>query len=340
MKQLLTAFAMGLLLPLYTLAQSYNIGEKTMAFVDSTRNRPISVELWYPTPDTDPKAERKTDLPFRLTPTIRNATFINQKRPLVLLSHGSGGNRFSLAWLAIALANQGYIVAACDHWGGTFGNMIPAYYIRYWERPLDLSFVLTQLLTDAAMTSVIDPGNIGAVGYSFGGYTALALAGVDIDCRVLKRNAATKPGKKEFSIPELGDLTKLMATIPCTAVDTSFKDNRIKSFVALAPGLGLGFESKGQTNHVTDPVLIIAAANDQVAPVATNAAHYHRLIPSAHYVLLPGKPSHYVFLNEGDDALKKEAKQLFTDAKSVDRTTIHRLVEEQVLAFFKQTLTK
>lgn len=340
MKQLLATFAMGLLLPMYTFAQPYHIGQKTIAFVDSSRNRPINVELWYPTYETDPQAERKTDLPFRLPPTIRNAPFIDQKLPLILLSHGSGGNRFSLAWLAIALANQGYIVAAPDHWGGTFGNMIPAYYIRYWERPLDLSFVLTKLLTDDAMTFVIDPEKIGAVGYSFGGYTALALAGADIDCGVLKRNAETKPGKKEFSIPEFGDLTKLIATIPCTDIDTSFKDSRIKSFVALAPGLGLGFERTRQTNQVTDPVLIMAAANDQVAPVPTNAAHYYNLIPSAHYVLLPGKPGHYVFLNEGDDALKKEAKQLFKDDKTVDRTAIHRLVEQHVLAFLKQTLIK
>lgn len=341
MKQIISAFTLlFILFPVYGFSQSYNIGEKTIAYTDSIRNRPVKFELWYPTKETDPTAERKTDLPFILEPTIRNAAFINQKTPLIILSHGSGGNRFSLAWLAISLAKQGYVVAAPDHWGGTFDNMIPGLYISYWERPLDISFLITKILSDTSLTSFIDPEKIGVAGFSFGGYTSLALAGADINCSVLKRNSKTKQGEKEFYIPELGDLRKIIDTIPCNKKETTFKDDRIKVFVAFAPGLGLGFDNMEQTKNVTDPVLIIAAGNDQVAPVNTNAEKYHSFIPSSQYIILDKNTSHYIFLNEGDDQLKKEAKHFFTDNKTINRKEIHRTIALEVADFFGQTLKK
>lgn len=340
MKQLLNIFTIFLLLPINNFAQNYSVGEKTIALTDSVRNRPIKVELWYPTDETDPTGERKTDLPFILPATIRNANFIIQKSPLVILSHGSGGNRFSLAWLAISLSKQGYIVAAPDHWGGTFDNMIPSYYLRYWERPLDISFVITKILTDTSLFNYVDTGKIGVAGYSFGGYTALALAGADIDCSTLKKNAKTPQGKKEFNIPELGDLTKIIDTLTCNKTETTFKDKRIKAVVALAPGLGLGFETMEQAKNVNLPVLIFAAANDKVAPINTNAVMYHKLIPSSKYILLPEKTSHYVFLNEGSETLKKEAKQLFTDDKTISRNEIHHVIELDVINFFEENFKK
>jgi predicted dienelactone hydrolase len=340
MKKLHLWFLVSILVPVYLFGQPHNVGEKSYEFTDISRNRPVKVEMWYPTNETDQTGERKTNLPFILIPTIRDAKFINKKLPLVILSHGSGGNRFSLAWLAIALAKQGYVVAAPDHWGGTFGNMVPAYYIRYWERPLDISFVLTTLLADTSLSSLIDPESIGVAGYSFGGYTSLALAGADIDCSILKKNAKTPQGKKEFYNPELGDLRKIIDTLSCNITKTTFKDTRIKAFVALAPGLGLGFETKEQTKNVNAPVLIIAAANDQVAPINTNAALYHTLIPLSKYIVLQEKTSHYVFLNEGSESLKKEAKQLFTDDKTISRNTIHNTIGSEVINFFEQTLKK
>jgi predicted dienelactone hydrolase len=272
-------------------AQQKNVGEKTFAFTDSSRNRPVKVELWYPTNDTDPNSERKTDLPFILPATIRDARFTNQKLPLIVLSHGSGGNRFSLAWLAISLAKQGYVVTAPDHWGGTFDNMVPAYYIKYWERPRDISFAITKLIDETSLRDNINPSLIGVAGYSYGGYTSLALAGADIDCDVLKKNAKTPQGKTEFTIPEVGDIRKMIDTISCIKILRTFKDDRIKAFVAMAPGLGLGY-------------------------------------------------GHSIFLNEANAALKKEARLLFMDDKTVNRNEVHAFVEKRVLSFFEQALKK
>ena len=54
--------------------QNNNVGEKTLLLTDSVRNRIVKTELWYPTGDCDSAGIRKTELPFILDPTIRDAT--------------------------------------------------------------------------------------------------------------------------------------------------------------------------------------------------------------------------------------------------------------------------
>jgi predicted dienelactone hydrolase len=333
-------FALIFLIPLFILGQSFNVGEKSLIYQDSSRNRPVKIEIWYPTYEIDSTFERITDLPFILNPTIRDATFIQKDFPLVLLSHGTGGNRFSLAWLAIALAKNGYIIAAPDHWGNTFDNKIPEYFVRYWERPLDISFLITKILADKSISQYVNKDKIGIVGFSFGGYTSLALAGANLECSLLKMNAKTPNGKKEFNIPELGDLTKLIEQISCDNVQKTFKDKRIKAFVALSPALGLGFNSTEQTKTIDSPVLIFGAENDNIAPIKTNAEFYCKLIHSSNFVLLEGKVGHYVFLNEASENLKKEAKKYYIDDKTVNRDTIHKKVEKEINLFFQKSFNK
>jgi len=340
MKQILKIVTLLFLYPFCSYGQSFNVGEQTVNYTDSLRNRPIKVEIWYPTNEKDPDNNKKTDLPFILSPTIRNAVLINKSFPLIVLSHGTGGNRFGLAWLAIALVKQGYIVAAPDHWGNTFDNKIPEYFVRYWERPLDISFLITHLLIDKSLSQFIDKDRIGMVGFSFGGYTSLALAGAELDCNLLKTKSKTDQGKKEFNVPELGDLRKLIAKIPCESIQKTFKDNRIKAFVALAPALGLGFDNINQTNSVIVPILIIGSENDQIAPIKSNAENYNKLIPHSFFIKIEGKVGHYIFLNEGNESLKKEAKRYYNDDITVNRDAIHLNVEKEVINFFQSTLSR
>lgn len=325
-----------LLIPVLGFGQTFNIGERTLNYKDDSRNRLVKTEIWYPTFEKDSLKERNTELPFILTPTIRDAKFVNQSFPLILLSHGTGGNRFGLAWLAIELVKNGYIVAAPDHWGNTFDNKIPEYFVRYWERPLDMSFLLTSILNDELFHPYIDEEKIGLVGFSFGGYTALAIGGVNIDCEVLKQNATTKQGKEEFVIPEMGDLTKLISNLSCNEIPKTFKDDRFKTLIALAPALGLGLPDENQNINV--PILIIGTENDHIAPIETNALKYNRLIPTSRFTKIEGKAGHYVFLNEGNKELQNEAKQYYQDHKTVQRASIHEQATTEIVEFLKQNL--
>ena len=335
MKQLKILFILAAV-PLLGFAQDFNVGERTINYQNTRQNRPVKAELWYPTAETDSMLQRTTELPFLLPPTIRNAKLIDKSFPLIVISHGTGGNRFSLAWLATELAKNGYIVVAPDHWGNTFDNKIPEYFVRYWARPQDISFLLTAVLADETINSSIDKTRIGMVGFSLGGYTTLAIAGIEGNCELVKEQAKTKEGKKEITVQELGDLSKLIDEIDCNEVPATFKDDRFKVFVAMAPALGLGLPNESQ--NVNNHVLIIGANNDQVAPIETNALKYHQLIPNSKILLLNGKTGHYVFLNEGNDELQKQAKKYYGDDKSVNRNLIHDQVATEVLLFLKENL--
>ncbi|WP_293928273.1 alpha/beta hydrolase family protein [Sphingobacterium sp. UBA6320] len=321
------------LISFFCQGQVSNVGEQTISYIDHARERPIKTQIWYPTTDQDLK---ETALPFVLPPTIQNATFINKKYPLIVLSHGTGGNRLSLAWLAIELAKNGYMVLAPDHWGNTLDHKIPEYFVRYWERPLDLSFLISSFLQDERFNSYVDINRIGTIGFSLGGYTALALAGIQLDCELLKRNALSEQGHKEFIVPELGDLTALLTRIPCTEIPTTLKDSRFKVHIALAPALGLGLlEQKYQK---MPPVLIIGAHDDQIAPIETNGIRYSNVIGGSKFVKLPRNTGHYIFLNEGNPQLQKEASTYYQDDRSIDRKLIHQQIATEIIHYLANHL--
>ena len=100
-----------------------NIGQKTFEFFDDSRDRKLVTEVWYPTHDSFSEND-KAFSPFKRELTVRDAKTIKGQYPLVLFSHGNGGSRLSMEWLAQSLVKSGYIVAAVDHWGNTHDNKI------------------------------------------------------------------------------------------------------------------------------------------------------------------------------------------------------------------------
>ena len=108
-----------------------NIGEMTLYYKDSARNRPVTTEIWYPTNDSLPQKDLLLQedhklIPIIRTPTVKNAKVPDQKMPLILLSHGAGAGRQNLEWLADGLVKKGFIVAAVDHYGTTYDSHRPA----------------------------------------------------------------------------------------------------------------------------------------------------------------------------------------------------------------------
>lgn len=321
----------------YLKTHTYAIGQSKMAITDATRNRPLITEIWYPTKDTT-KVNATLDYPFKLPPTSKDAAFIANKFPLILISHGTGGNRINHSWLASELASNGYVVAAIDHYGNTYDNKIPENFVKAWDRPLDVSFTLDHILNNSKFKNIIDPSKIGVAGFSLGGYTTIALAGGEIDYEALSNFSKTDEGKNEFNTPEFGDVSKYMNPKIIEEGNTTFrhlKDNRITAFVAMAPAIGQGFVHEDQLSKINDSILIISAENDVRAPVKTNAGHYHKMIKKSRHIILPGKVGHYVFMNEAKLVLEKEAPFLFKDDATVNRRKIHNQVSKSALKFFE-----
>jgi dienelactone hydrolase len=188
------------------------VGVRSADLVDTTRDRPLVVEIWYPADpahqrrDTDPETcdryELLTGLPRVTQEAVRDATPTEGLFPLIVFSHGWGGHRRQSTFLCTHLTSHGYVVAAVDHRGNTIrdvfeqtiaaraGRPVPDFVEALLEfathRPLDVSWLIDRVLDGAAggVAPLVDGDRIGMAGHSFGGWTTLAVAGRDPRVRV------------------------------------------------------------------------------------------------------------------------------------------------------------
>jgi predicted dienelactone hydrolase len=158
----------------------------------STAPRPLITDVWYPAAEDAPQEEILVGPPaaplFKIGRGTRDAklTMLQEKFPLVLLSHGTGGSAMSIGWFGMALARDGYIVAAVNHHGNTaLEPYLVQGFAHVWERARDISKVITQLLKLPTFEARISSDQIGAAGFSLGGYTVIALAGGITDLQLL-----------------------------------------------------------------------------------------------------------------------------------------------------------
>lgn len=242
-----------------TSAHSQEIGQRTVSYKDEHRGRPLVTEIWYPTKDTLKQSDKKFS-PFLRKYTVRDGKLPMGKFPLIMVSHDTGGGRLTLEWIAQGLVENGFIVAAVDHWGNTMDNKIPIEFLKPWERPQDISFVLTKLFIDPLFKGSIDQKRIGAVGYSFGGYTVLAIAGAVIDYPKMLKYYKNE-GRKEMEAPELPGLYSLLddpKLIAGTKNVPVLKDKRISAFLQFLREPGLAFLPKNSLMMLQIPFLLPA----------------------------------------------------------------------------------
>lgn len=323
--------------------KNIEIGQKSVTFLDESRNRPLATEIWHPTFDSIIEAEQKESKKklFKTIKTISNATIPNKKHPLLLVSHGTGGNRFSLTWFIEKMVKQGYIVVSLDHYGNSTHNKLPREFVKWWERAIDIQFVLTNILNDNELGSKIDTTRIGGVGFSLGGYTNIALAGGYVD-RTVRENESETDRELPAEFPKTKEVIDFendsLIVSSYNKYKDHVKDNRIKSFFVMAPAIGFGFHTKEQTNKINAPVFIVAGKGDVNTPVKRNAENYHNLIETSQIHLFDENVGHYVFLNEATEFGKKMIPAITIDKPLVDRKKIHDETVELAIDFFKKTL--
>ena len=179
--------------------------------------------LWYPAPPQTPEAPQTFGIAgspalFRAGQAARDAAPADtaQHLPVVVLSHGLGGTADQFGWLAPELARRGYLVVAVNHPGN---NALEPYtaegFLLWWERALDISDVLDSLLADKTWAPRVDPARIGALGYSIGGETVLALAGARIDQQAFLDFCFVHPSEQTCRVPAMGGVAGALCSRPC-----------------------------------------------------------------------------------------------------------------------------
>jgi predicted dienelactone hydrolase len=209
--------------------------------------------LWYPAAGDGP-TKPQFDSPIFQSVLVQQEAAIRPGRwPLVLLSHGFGGNLRSVSWLGSGLAQQGAVVVGVNHPGSTFGDNDLRRSLNHGSRVKDLTATLDALLTDANLGPHIDPQRVYVAGFSFGGWTALSMGGLRGDANAYARYCAQSGHRHCRDIERAGiDLTQL--DVPLW--NRSYRDPRVKAVAAIDPALHQGLGAEHANDMVSEVLLI------------------------------------------------------------------------------------
>lgn len=317
-------------------ANTYSVGITQVEYVDPTDgDRPLNYMLIYPA------APGLTGTPFKVFLSknlnlYKDAPVVPDglKHPLVVFSHGAGGNGSGYAWFGEYLASHGYLVAMVYHYrANTFDSS--ALYVRnkLWQRPRDVSLDITHLLGDKVWGPHIDPNQIGLAGHSQGGFTALWLGGATVNPNLFL--AYQRGWKNNQMVPAYLREQMQLDAKPASNV----RDDRVKAAFAMAPGdiQGFGMDQAG-LRQMSIPAYIVVGAADTATPPKENAEFAAKYIPNAKLDVLPGPVGHEIFDNECDQVGRDNYPDACIDAPGVDRAKLHEHIGNAALKFFDANL--
>lgn len=295
--------------------------------------------LWYPAVQNGASQPMFDSSVFQSEQVQTGAAIRPGQWPLVLLSHGLGGHWRSLSWLGAGLAQRGALVISVNHPGSTFGDNDMRRGLNHGSRVNDLKAALNSLMADPSVGSHIDPQRIYAAGFSFGGWTALSMGGLQGDLNAYARYCAQSGHRHCRDIARQGiDLTQLDPA----GWNRSYRDMRIKAVAAIDPALHQGLTATHANDMVGDVLLIglgqgadrlpdtdFSATGATLTTILPNA-RTEVLAPAFHFSALPVcKPAGAKLLAEDSD------DPVCTDPPGTDRVRLHEQVVHMISRHFR-----
>ncbi len=253
-------------------------------------------------------------------------------RPMVVISHGNGGDFRSHHDTAKALARAGFVVATLTHTGDNWRDQSRATDVV--GRTRQLSVLIDHMLTQWEGRASIDAGRIGAFGFSAGGFTVLAAAGGNPDLTRLMDHCRANPGFYDCRL--IGQHPETVQ--PGAGGRLQFAHNtRIKAVVVAAPALGFTFTREGLAK-VTQPVQLWQAGADQILPAPFYAEPVRDNLPTPpEYHRIDGA-GHFDFLPPCSPELAAAAPMICAPTPGFDRAAFHDRLNAEVVRFFEARL--
>jgi predicted dienelactone hydrolase len=322
------------------------VGFQIIVLPQDHSNRALDVAIWYPAKAGGTVKSIGETAVFYGIAGYEKAVPKLGRHSLVIMSHGWPGNWSNQDWLANALAEHGYVVAAPNHPGTTTSDVRPISSNNgLWERPRDISYVISALTADPRWSSLIEPERIAAVGHSMGGWTVMELAGARFDGARFDADCKERPTSASCDVMRRIGFYDSSNQKARMRLNQNFKDKRVKAFVSLDLGFARGFDpaTLGKVDH---PVLVIATGPNisfsskiqsdlnstymaDLMPPATT--HYLQVKDATHFSFLPiCKPNANAIL--GNDVM------LCEDGGGRDRGAIHKQVSNEVILFLAGSL--
>ncbi|MEM7556002.1 MAG: alpha/beta fold hydrolase, partial [Cyanobacteria bacterium P01_A01_bin.84] len=265
---------------------------------------------------SDRKLEIFDALRSRLIVTQVYLPNIQTPVPTIVISHGLGSDSTNFRYLATRLASHGFAVVVPNHPGsdtrklrslldGSASELVTPE--EFYHRPLDIKYVLDHLeeLNEkkSPYTNRLNLQQVGVFGHSFGGYTALALAGAEINYAKLGKDCQEEALKQSWN---MSLIFQCRANYPFKEaakegfqLDKNLRDERVRAVIAVNPITSSLFGKKG-LQKIQTPVMIVASSDDTIAP-----ALYEQILPfswisnSQRYLALLTGATHFSAIGDG-----------------------------------------
>ena len=320
-----------------------NVGYRRIDVQGPATGDLFPVALWYPT--------RAAPAPLFLTGSLSECRLpamlcrwiafemqvATNARPaegtfgVIVISHGAGGLALNHRDLAMALASQGYVVAAPTHPRGKDNDISG---VSVWVgRPKQVSRIIDTLLADTELGSHIQRERIGVVGHSNGGHTALAVAGAKPSPAASVAHCRQHPDDFRFC-SEGGaatrEATRTVGDIP------DVRDPRVRAIVLMAPNAAPFTDDA--LAQVAVPVRLYGAERDDLTLVRYHAERLAKALPHRTEYVLVERAGHFSFVASFPGVLKLVAGEAAHDPEGFDRDAMHEVMNREIVDFFDRKL--
>ncbi|MEZ4644828.1 MAG: hypothetical protein R3E31_19205 [Chloroflexota bacterium] len=343
--------------PVYGTRGPYRVGVRDLML---ERERPLPLVIWYPaTPDDNAQEARsypykiKMGVPFgRVTlattagQAVENAPYDLSAAPypLVVLSPGFAIGSTSYAWLAEHLASYGFVVISPEH----DETLDPQ--DELWSaaitRPQDIlavfAYVDEQVQAGGVLDRLVDAAVTAVIGHSYGGYTALAAAGAQIDTASFESHCQNAQETEDPTAwlcamlrPRLAEMAGLagLDAVPA-GLWPEWVDSRVHAIVPMA-GDAFFFGQVGLA-EITVPLLAIGGTADKDSPYTWGTQPTYEYVSSARKARVALNDAGHMIFTNSCESIPLYAKLLVGEfcADAVwDRNEAHDLVNHFTTAF-------
>jgi predicted dienelactone hydrolase len=303
--------------------------------VANGEQKPLAVGVWYP---TSAPAQVHPLGPHMQT-VAPDGPVAGERLPLIVMSHGNGGDYTNHFDTALALAKAGFVAVTVSHTGDTHDDQSRALFIR--DRLQHIRRLIDYMLTEWPDHARIDADRIGMFGFSSGGFTALILLGGVPDISRQEAHHLAHPDYYDAQLVNRASeetKAKIAAFARSNpAASTWLHEPRIKAAVVAAPAVGYTFGREG-LKDVTVPIQLWRAAEDHILPNPDYAEAVHLALPDAHEYRVVENADHFDFLAPCTDILRQVAPVICVSRPGFDRTAFHQTFNAEVVRFFSEKL--
>ncbi len=318
----------------------HQTGLITLKITSPDSSRHLNGYIWYPTHQQTGAQSAHGNAVWENISVIPNAQPIDGKLPLFIFSHGMFGNARNQAWLASALSQSGYFVAAINHPGTSTFLRDADDRRQLWKRPQDISRTINYIIEHPIFAEQVDKNRIFMAGHSLGGFTAVLLAGGRYDPDKIATHCVQFPQDFICRIVKEWRIAKTAEDQSKMSQDLS--DSRIAGFAVFDLGGTQSFSTES-LSKIERPLLVIGAKANyaNINLDGESRALVAALPAQSKRYLEPEGLSHFDFLgvctDQALDILKAEdPEDVFVCENGGDaRREKHQMLTQAVLDFFE-----